>query len=89
VHQPVLVFGIDRHVGRAVAVRKGGRDLAAQHAGVELQRFAALALKAEAGDDLHEILLRMEAKRARRTNGSKPFSLKGRRTTLSSVREQD
>ncbi|MNR10971.1 hypothetical protein D3C85_1272470 [compost metagenome] len=56
VHQPVLVLGIDRHVGRTVAEGEGGGDLAAQHAGVEVQRLAALALEAETGDDLHRPL---------------------------------
>ena len=40
---------------RAFAERVGGGDLAAQHLGVEVERRAAFALEAEAGDDLHGV----------------------------------
>src|SRR5690606_29992560 len=54
VHQPGLVFLVtDRHVRRSVCIGHGRGDLSAQHLGVELERLAALALKAEARHDFH------------------------------------
>src|SRR5690606_27895008 len=42
-----------RHVRWSFGIREGGGDAAAEDAGIELERLPALALEAQAGDDLH------------------------------------